>query len=91
MATKSMLIIRNVHGEIIAAQIEEPADSEVKIFISPAQPQHTLHRVSDVPVEIWAIAHPDQFHKAITDHVKSGYAKLTQTNAEELHAAFAVR
>jgi hypothetical protein len=91
MATKSMLIIRDERGEIIAAQVEEPADSEVNTFISPAQPHHTLHRVSDVPAEICDIAHPDQFHKAITDHVKSGNAKLTQTNAEQLHAAFAPR
>jgi hypothetical protein len=88
MATKSLLIIRDERGEIIAAQVEEPADSKVKIFISPTQPQHTLHRVSDVPAEIHDLAHPDEFHRAITDHVKSNHAKITQTNAEELNAPF---
>ncbi len=88
MATKNMLIIKDEHGEIIAAQVEEPADSKVNVFISPAHPQHTLHRVSDVPAEIHALAHPDEFHKAITDHVKSKHAKATQTSVEELNAPF---
>ena len=88
MATKSMLIIKDEHGEIIAAQVEQPADSKVSFFISPAHPQHTLHRVSDVPAEIHAVVHPDEFHKAITDHVKSKHAKVTQTSVEELNAPF---
>jgi hypothetical protein len=88
MATQSMLIIKDERGEIIAAQVEESADSEARIFISPAQSQHTLHRLSDVPAEIHNIAHPEEFHKAITDHVKSGKAKVTQISAEELNAPY---
>jgi hypothetical protein len=91
MATKNMLIIRDEKNEIIAAQIEDAADSDVKIFITPAQPQHTVHRVYDVPTEVYDIANPDQFHKAMTDHVNSGKANLTKTSADELHAAFAPR
>jgi hypothetical protein len=88
MTTKHMLIIKDARGEIIAAQVEESAASKVQMFISPAQPQHTLHRLSDVPAEIHNIAHPEEFRKAITDHVKSGKAKVTQTSAEELNAPY---
>jgi hypothetical protein len=88
MATKSMLIIKDRYGEIVAAQVEEPTDSAVVTYITPTEPQHTLHRVSDVPAEICDIAHPVEFHRAITDHVKSQHAKVTETSAEELHAAF---
>jgi hypothetical protein len=91
MTTKNMLIIKDADGEIIAAQVEDPADCEVVTFISPAQEKHTLHRVFDVPSEIYSLTHPVEFHKAITDHVKSGKAKITQTNADELHAALASR
>jgi NAD-dependent SIR2 family protein deacetylase len=91
MTTKNMLIIKDARGEIIAAQVEDPYDSEVVTFINPAREEHTLHRVSDVPAEIHNLANPAAFHKAITDHVKSGKTKITQTNVDELHAAFASR
>jgi hypothetical protein len=88
MATKNMLIIRDAHGEIIGAQIEQPSDNEIVTFITPAKPEHTLHRVSDVPAEICDLADPAEFHRAITDHVKLEDAKVTRTSAEELHAVF---
>lgn len=91
MTTKSMLIIKDARGEIIGAQIEDPADSKVLTFITPAQKEHTLHRVSDVPAEIHSIASPLEFQKAITDHVRSGKAKVTLTNVEELQAHHAPR
>ncbi|MGH7121778.1 MAG: hypothetical protein ACREFP_22765, partial [Acetobacteraceae bacterium] len=56
-----------------------------------AQEGDTVHRVSDVPPEIHNLAHPDEFHKAITDLLRSGTAKIAQTNAAELHAVFASR
>jgi len=88
MTTKNMLIIKDAHGEIIAAQIEDHADSELVSCIGPTQEEHTLHRVSDVPAEIHNLTHPVEFHNAITDYVKSGNAKITQTNTDELRAAF---
>jgi hypothetical protein len=91
MTTKSMLIIKDARGEIIGAQVEDPADSKVATFITPAHKEHTLHRVSDVPAEIHGVASPLEFQKAITDHVKSGKAKVTLTNVEELQARYSPR
>jgi hypothetical protein len=88
MSTRNMLIIRNASGSIIAAQVEDPADDDVQTFISPADPQHTLHMVWDVPAEICDLADPVEFHRAITAHVTSGNAKIAGTSAEELHARF---
>lgn len=91
MSTKNMLIVKDARGEIIAAQVEEPVDSGVMTYIAPAQKEHTLHRINDVPAEIHDLANPMEFQKAITDHVKSAGAKVTQTNVQELEASFASR
>jgi hypothetical protein len=88
MTTKNMFIIRDVGGKIIAAQVEDPAHSETSTYITPTEPQHTLDRVSDVPAEIYDLADPVEFHRAITDHVNSEHAKVTRTNAAELHSAY---
>lgn len=89
MTTKHMLIIKDAHGAIIGAQIEDAAGGKDAVYITPAQADHTLYRVSDVPAEILGLTHPDAFHKAITDHVKSGKTKVTRTSAEELQAQYA--
>jgi hypothetical protein len=86
MKSKNMLIIKNEHGEIIGAQVEE-APGAVGGFILPAKAEHTIHRVLDVPAEIHQLTDPVAFHKAMTEHVKSGKAKIAQTSADELHAA----
>jgi hypothetical protein len=91
MTTKNMLIIKDARGEIIAAQVEDPANNEVVTYVTPAQEGHTLHRVSEVPAEIHNLTNPAEFQKAIADHVKSVNVKLTQTSAYELDAAFASR
>jgi hypothetical protein len=88
MTTKNMLIIKNAYGEIIAAQVEDADDSEVKVFITPSDSQDTLYKVSDVPTAIYDHADPTTFQRAITDHVNSNHARVTLTTAEELHAAF---
>jgi hypothetical protein len=88
MSTRNMLIIRNANGSIIAAQVEDPYDADVQTFISPADPQHTLHMVADVPAEICDLADPAEFHRAVSAHVTSGDAKIAVTSAEELHARF---
>ncbi|HKU96823.1 MAG TPA: hypothetical protein VJR58_16185 [Vineibacter sp.] len=87
-ATRNLLIIRDVHGAIIGVQVEDPADSEVATFISPAKPEHALHRVSDVPAEICNLADPAEFHRAITGYLRSDQARVTRTSFEELNAAF---
>jgi hypothetical protein len=84
---KNMLIIKDEHGEIIGAQVEEAPGGAVGGFILPAKAEHTIHRVFDVPAEIHQLADPVEFHKAMTGHVKSGNAKIAQTSADELHAA----
>ncbi len=85
MAKKNMLIITDASGEIIAAQVEEsPTDGGVRTFILPAEPEHALHRVSDVPSEIYNLADPAEFHTAITRHFRSEHAKIKRTSAEEL-------
>lgn len=86
MSARDMLIIKNENGEIIGAQIEEPAVRDIVTFIFPSDPRHSLYRVSDVPAEICDLADPLKFQKAITDHVNSAYAKIRQTSAEELQA-----
>jgi hypothetical protein len=88
MATRNMLIIRDAGGEILAAHVEEPADSETQSYISPTEPQHTLDRVYEVPAEICDIADPVAFHRAITDHVGSGRANITRTSAAELEDVY---
>ena len=88
MTTKHMLIIKDAHGEIIAAQVEDSPESEVVTFITPAHEDHTLHRVLEVPSEIHSLTDSSEFHKAITHHVKLGNAKITQVNTEELRANF---
>lgn len=85
-ATRNMLIIKDARGEIIGAQIEEPADAEIRIHIIPAGPQHTLHRVWDVPAEIYSVTHPDKFHRAIHDHIKSAQVRVTQIRADQIQA-----
>jgi hypothetical protein len=85
MAQKNMLIITDASGEIIGAQVEEnPTDGATRTFILPAEPEHALHRVSDVPAEICNLADPAEFHAAITRHFKSEHAKVKRTSAEEL-------
>ncbi|GLY98367.1 hypothetical protein [Actinoplanes sp. NBRC 103695] len=83
-----MLVIKDASGEIIAAQVEESPRSEIATYILPADPQHTLHRVSDVPAEICDLADPVEFHRVITYHVNSELAKVAQTNAAELQAVY---
>jgi hypothetical protein len=91
MTSKSMLIIQDEHGEIIGAQVEEAPGGAAGTYILPAKAEHTIHRVFDVPAEIHQLTHPVEFHKAITEHVRSGNAKIAQTNADELHAAILSR
>jgi hypothetical protein len=87
MATRSMLVIRDASGEIVGAQVEASADEEVVSYITPADPEHTLHRISDVPSEICDLADPAAFHRALTDHVKSEHAKVSRIHAQDLEAA----
>jgi hypothetical protein len=85
MAKKNMLVITDASGEIIGAQVEEnPTHKGMGFFIFPAEPEHALHRVSDVPAEICNLADPAEFHAAITRHFKSEHAKVKRTSAEEL-------
>ncbi|MGZ3881843.1 MAG: hypothetical protein ACXVBF_10920 [Flavisolibacter sp.] len=85
MAKKNMLIITDASGEIIGAQVEENSkDGGNKTFILPAEPEHTLHRVYDVPAEIYNLADPAEFHAAMTRHFNSEHAKVKRTSAEEL-------
>lgn len=87
MTTKNMLIIKNEHGEIIAAQVEEAPGGSMGGFILPAKVEHTIHRIFDVPAKIHQLADPIEFHRAMTEYVKSGNVKIAQTSADELHAA----
>ena len=86
MTSKNMLIIKDEHDKIIGAQVEEAPGGPMGCFISPAKAGHTIHRVLEVPAEIHQLSHPVEFHKAITEHVKSGKAKIAQTSVEELQA-----
>jgi hypothetical protein len=71
--------------EIIGAQVEQhPTHEGTRTFILPAEPEHALYRVSDVPAEICNLADPTEFHAAITRHFKSEHAKVRRTSAEEL-------
>jgi hypothetical protein len=88
MTTRNMLIIKDMHGEIIGAQVEEPADSDVVAYITPTDSQHTLHRVTDVPAEICDCADPGEFQRLLTDHVSSEHAQIARTSAEELHRLY---
>jgi len=82
---KNMLIITNASGEIIGAQIEEnPTDEGISSFILPAEREHTLHRVLDVPATIYNLLDPAEFQAAITHHFKSEHAKVKQISAEEV-------
>jgi hypothetical protein len=85
MAKRNVLVITNASGEIIGAHVEEePSDGGMRTVILPAEPNHALHRVSDVPAEICDLADPAEFHAAITRHFKSERARVKRTSAEEL-------
>jgi hypothetical protein len=85
MAKKNILLITDASGEIIGAQVEEsPTHQGMKTFILPAEPEHLLYRVSDVPAEICNLVDPAEFHVALTRHFKSEQAKVRRTSAEEL-------
>jgi hypothetical protein len=88
MTTRNMLIIKDASGEIIAAQVEQPAGSDIVAYMTPADPQHTVHRVLDIPAELHDRVHPAEFHKLLTEHVNSDHAQVTQTSAEELYRSF---
>ncbi len=89
MATRRMLIIRNDKGEIIGAQVEDdPTGNGIGTFITPARPEHVLHRAPDVPAEICKLTHPEEFREAIAGHLGSADARTTQISAEELQAAY---
>ena len=88
METRNLLIIRDADGELIAAQIEEPSGGEMQAHLTPAEPQHTLDRVADVPAEICETADPAEFHRLLSQHVNSPTAKITRTNAVELQAPY---
>jgi len=85
---RNMLFIRNERGEIIGAQVEEPSDAKIQAFISPAKPEHTLHRILDVPKKISDLAHPVEFHQAITQHFNSANETVTQITIDELRENF---
>ncbi|MFF5011350.1 hypothetical protein ACFY3G_52345 [Streptomyces phaeochromogenes] len=85
MAARNMLIIKNASGEIVAAQVEGRTDGEVVTYITPADPEHTLYRVSNVPAEIFDRVHPAEFQSMITEHVNSDTAEVTAITAEDLH------
>ena len=83
-----MLLIRDAQGEIIGAQVEHPKDSEIMSFIAPAEAGQSLHRLLDAPAELCEIAHPAEFHRALTYQVKLDHAKVSRTSVEELDALF---
>ncbi|WP_162641267.1 hypothetical protein [Streptosporangium sp. 'caverna'] len=83
-----MLIIKDASGEIIGAQVEEPTDSDIVTYIAPTDPQHTLHRISDVPAEICDCAHPAEFQRLLTDHANSEHAQIAPTSTEEIRRLF---
>ncbi|MET9588988.1 hypothetical protein ABZY10_39100 [Streptomyces sp. NPDC006539] len=83
-----MIIIKDAGGKIIGAQLEGGTDDEVVTYITPADPQHTLHRVSGVPAKIYDRAHPDEFHRLITAHVNSGVTEVTPITAEDLQQQY---
>jgi hypothetical protein len=91
MNTRNMLIIRDENGEIIGAQVEDPTPSDITVYITPADPKHTLYRVMDVPAEISDRVHPAEFQRVLTEHMDSDQAKVTQTNAEEVHRFYSGR
>jgi hypothetical protein len=90
MLKRNVLIVKDVHGEVIAAQVEQPTVSDIVVYITPADPQHTLYRISDVPSEIVDRVHPAEFQRLLTDHVKSEHAQVTRTSAEDLHRLFSI-
>jgi hypothetical protein len=87
MSTHSLLVIRGAGGEIVGAQMETSADEAVISYITPADPEHTLHRVSDVPSEICDLADPAAFQQALADHISSDNAKIAQIGPADLEAA----
>ncbi|MFH8290345.1 hypothetical protein [Streptomyces sp. NPDC018059] len=84
MATRNMLVIKDASGRIIAAQVEGRPDDEVVSYIAPAEPGHTLYRVSNVPAEIFDRVHPAEFQDMITAHVDSDAAEVEAITAENL-------
>jgi hypothetical protein len=91
MNARNMLIIKDDKGEIIGAQVEDSTLSDITVYITPADPKHTLYRVSDVPAEISDRVHPAEFQRMLTEHMESDQAKVTRTSAEDLHRYYSGR
>lgn len=87
MAEKNILIITDEQGEIIAAQVQDAGAGKAVGRIRPTGDNHRLHEVRDVPAAIHAAKHPDEFHRFLTDHVKSNGAKVHSISVEDLRAA----
>lgn len=81
MRAKNMLIIKDANGEIIAAQLEDPTDAEIVTYSTPADPGHTLYRVSNVPEAFYGPVYPDDFKSRITEYVSSDAAEVTSITA----------
>ena len=88
MTGRDVLIIRNGSGELVGAQVLVPEDGQIVSYITPSDREHTVHRVADVPEEIWAGVHPTDFPARLTEHLDSPGARVVKTSTEELHALY---
>jgi hypothetical protein len=83
MAAKTMLVITNASGEIIAAGVEDFDAGAVTALIAPACADHKMYRVTDVPEHITALKDAKEFHGAMTKHFQSEGAKVRLTTPAE--------
>ena len=86
--TRNMIVIRDASGKVVAAQLEDPSDSEVQTVILSTSAGDTLHRVQGVHQEVYSLSHPEEFRRAINAHVESDYADIVQTDEEEIQRRF---
>jgi hypothetical protein len=83
MAAKTMLVITNASGEIIAACVEDFDAGEVTAVMAPAHPEHKLYRITDVPEHITTLRDASEFRAALTKHFRSEGARVRLTTAAE--------
>ena len=86
--TGDLIVIRDARGEIVAAQIEELPRLDVVAYITPAHPEHSIHRVSGAPEELLHRVHPAEFPKLVMDHINSSDARVAETSTEDLYTFY---
>ena len=90
MTERTLYIITNQAGDLVATA-QEYDDGQYQAHIYPG-PEQKMYRIRDVPEEIMSLTDPGDFHRELTKHFKSPYAKISEVDfAIYIQTVFAKR